>query len=136
VGAQMAICDAAGKLMFFVKIQNVPDNGGILGSLYPGMPKIFDRTGYSMPNADINANWEAKPDFPLIVPHPGNDHQYYVFYTRNGGLQYCIVDMTLNNGLGDVVAEHKDILLSGWRTVNGTQLTAVQGCDCIWLVIR
>ncbi len=135
-GAQMAICDASGKLVFFVKIQNIPDNGGILGPLYPAMPKIFDRNGYSMPNADINANWEVKSEFPLIIPHPGNANLYYVFYTRNGGLQYCIVDMTLNNGLGDVIAGQKDILLSAWRTVNGTKLTAVQGCDCIWLVVR
>ncbi len=138
IGAQMAISDAAGNLLFFMKVMNYGGSGnyGILGPLYPAMPKIFDRNGYSMPNADINAIYDDISELPLIIPHPGNASLYYVFYTLNGGLQYCVVDMTLNNGLGDVVAGEKDVLLSDWRTINEIKLAAVQGCDCIWLVVR
>lgn len=135
LGAQQTACDALGNLQFFVKILNVPNNG-ILGQLYPAWPKLFDRYGYSMPNGNINANWENFSEQPVIVAHPGNNLLYYVFYTRNGGLQYSLVDMTLNNGLGDVVPGQKNILISGWGTVNGTKMAAVAGCNAIWLIIR
>lgn len=135
LGAQQAACDAAGNLRFFVKILNAPNNG-ILGQLYPAWPKLFDRYGYSMPNGAINANWENYSEQPVIIAHPGNALLYYVFYTRNGGLQYCLVDMALNNGLGDVVPGQKNILIAGWGTANGTKMTAVAGCNAVWLVIR
>ncbi len=52
----------------------------------------------------------------LIVPRPGNANQYYVFTANEQGinntLHYNLVDMTLNGGLGDVVAGQKNILLS------------------------
>ncbi len=134
-GAAMSVSDAGGNLLFFVKVQNMPNNG-ILGPLYPAMPKIFSRNGYSMPNSDINANWENPSEYPLIVPHPGNKLLYYVFYTRNGSLQYAIVDMSLNNGLGDVAPGQKDVALTGEGTISGTKLTTVRGCNGTWLVLR
>lgn len=47
----------------------------------------------------------------LVVPHPGNKRQFY-FFTPGSvdggqpttGLRYSLIDMSLNGGLGDVVA--------------------------------
>jgi hypothetical protein len=45
----------------------------------------------------------------LILPNPGNSNQYYIFTADQGGyinpnvgIHYSLVDMMLNNGLGDV----------------------------------
>lgn len=134
MGAQTAVCDANGNLLFFVKILTA--GNGLIGNVYPTWAKIFDKNGYSMPNSDINVAWGDRRVQPLIVPHPGDPDLYYVFYCKNGGLEYSVVDMSLNNGLGAVVPTEKDILLSSWGTVNGTQLMAVPGCRGIWLIIH
>ncbi len=53
-----------------------------------------------------------------IVPDPGNPSRYYVFtlddfqHTLKNGLCYTVVDMCLDNGLGDVTAEKNIPLLS------------------------
>jgi hypothetical protein len=55
----------------------------------------------------------------LIVPIPCNNSKYVIFHTTEfsnpGYLHYTVVDMSLNNGLGDVVVSQKNISLgSGW----------------------
>lgn len=51
----------------------------------------------------------------VIVPKPGNCHLYYIFTVdeigSNNGVRYSVVDMTLNGGLGDIVAGQKNIFL-------------------------
>ncbi|UYZ64516.1 T9SS type B sorting domain-containing protein [Hymenobacter weizhouensis] len=52
-----------------------------------------------------------------IVPHPGSSTLYYIFTVDAidnnlvGGLRYSIVDMSLQNGLGDIVSTAKSIRL-------------------------
>jgi len=51
----------------------------------------------------------------VIVPKPGSSNLYYIItvdeFTSNNGVRYSVVDMTLNGGLGDVVAGQKNIFL-------------------------
>ena len=51
----------------------------------------------------------------VVVPAPNNDDRYYVFTVDasggNDGLNYSIVDMTLNGGLGGVINGLKNIFL-------------------------
>ncbi|MBK7426422.1 MAG: gliding motility-associated C-terminal domain-containing protein [Saprospiraceae bacterium] len=51
----------------------------------------------------------------VIIPDPGNTELYYIVtideQTSNNGIRYSIVDMSLNNGLGDVVPGQKNIFL-------------------------
>jgi gliding motility-associated-like protein len=51
----------------------------------------------------------------VIVPKPGSNTQYYLFtideQINNNGLRYNLIDMTLNGGLGDIVAGQKNIFL-------------------------
>lgn len=75
----------------------------------------------------------------LIVPHPGDEHLYLIFTTdaferdatTNRGLNYSILDMRLNKGLGGVVLKNKTLFLNSTE-----KLTAVQAVDCrkIWVV--
>ncbi|RYZ48030.1 MAG: hypothetical protein EOP49_19735, partial [Sphingobacteriales bacterium] len=70
----------------------------------------------------------------LIVPFLNDAAKYYVFsLSTMGQLFYSVVDMNLNNGLGDIVPGQKGILLDYGLT---GKLTAVQGCNNIWVVVR
>jgi hypothetical protein len=51
----------------------------------------------------------------VICEKPGSNNQYYLITVdeqySNGGLRYSVVDMTLNGGLGDIVAGQKNIAI-------------------------
>jgi len=100
-GARSAIqCNSAGEVLF-------SSNG--LG--------IWDQNGNLMPGSQ-NPLWATFNHIKLnsiIVPHPGNEQQYYVINTfpsdgtapygppGTSTLTYTVVDMSLNGGLGGVV---------------------------------
>lgn len=100
---------------------------------YTDGQRLFDRNHAVMPNGSfLFGNESTSQD--LIVPHPGNKAQYYVF-TPNCmeclspfGLSYSLVDMSLNGGLGDVVAAEKNIALTPSSDRN-EHLTAVKHCN-------
>ncbi len=121
-----SICGADGRLLFYTDGGSIWDRNN---NLMPG--------GTDLPGLGRNITASTSQG-ALIVPIPGNDQQYYVFSLGAfesgfvGRLYYSIVDMSLNNGLGDVVAGSKGKLLS----VNNTeQMMAVSGDNCnIWLM--
>lgn len=92
---------------------------------------LYDRTGSSMPNGKgLLGGWSSTQS-ALIVPMPGDESKYYVFtpgdLSNNGqrpGLAYSIVDMTLNDGLGDVTVKNTRLLDSC-----AEKLTATLHCD-------
>ena len=51
----------------------------------------------------------------VIIPKPGSNNLYYIVtideQSSNNGVRYSVVDMTLNSGLGDIVAGQKNIFL-------------------------
>lgn len=120
-----SVSDADGNLRFYTDAYNVWDHNH---HLMPG------GTGLSGGNA---------LDATVILPVIANPDQYYIFYmcgivdflsaTPNAyELRYSLVDMNLNNGLGDIVAGQKNILLED--NLSGS-LKAVPGNGCnIWLI--
>jgi gliding motility-associated-like protein len=83
---------------------------------------------------------ESSTQSALIVPHPGNENLYLIFTTdvsewgekTNRGLNYSVLDMRLNNGMGGIVLKNKNLFLNSTE-----KLTAVQGIDCkqqIWVI--
>ncbi|MDO1500001.1 T9SS type B sorting domain-containing protein [Winogradskyella maritima] len=99
----------------------------------------------------------------LIVPQPQNPDLYYIFTVDephhwntssfpgqtdgdgvNDGLMYTLIDITLNSGLGAVVAGQKNVSLVTFDTTNPLQsqlkcsekITAVKADDCssIWVI--
>ncbi len=117
-----AVSDASGNLLFYTDGSNV-----------------WDRTGAMMPNgADINGpgtNTYTTTQGALIVPFPEHPNLYYVF-SLYSYLYLNVVDMSLNNGRGDIVTGHP---LRGiiWNGVLGEKMIPIRGCDAnIWVVTR
>lgn len=65
----------------------------------------------------------------IILPHPQDANKYIVVtvgYCNANNLAYSIVDMKLQNGLGDVVAGQRNIKLTGAYGTLGETVTAVR----------
>lgn len=128
-----AVCDASGNLLFMVKMYVTRNTG--LGYGVPA-PNIFDRDELPIEGSEFLTPSDMSEVRPLIIPHPGNNQRYYIFYVRNGGLLYSLFDVSLNNGKGDIVPGSKNILHQSYNTVIGSKIASVQGCDGVWLIIR
>lgn len=74
--------------------------------------KVWNRSHQVMSNGNgLNGGAEtSSTNQAIIVPHPSVSSLYFIFTTdeRAGanGLNYSMVDMTLNNGLGDVTQKN------------------------------
>jgi gliding motility-associated-like protein len=107
-----SICDDNGNLLFYTN--------GVL---------VYNRIHDLMPNGSIRGHVSSFQN-SVIVPMPGNKNIYYLFTTdaieNNGqnGYNYSIIDMTKDNGLGDVVT--KNIFLSG---PSSERITSIRGAD-------
>ncbi len=119
-----SVCDASGRLLFYT-------NGEF----------IWNRNHLIMNNGDVNVHTNSSSQAAAIVPVPESSTRYYVFSLESlcgsscrGRLYYSVVDMSLRNGLGDVVTGQRAILLDQNLT---EKMTAVAGDNCnIWLVVR
>jgi gliding motility-associated-like protein len=134
-----AVCDRnTGQLLFYTD--------GIF---------TWNRNFNLMPNGN-NGKSYAGTNFNAVatVPVLDNPNRYYVFtispvgrvsvpgwgvYSGStysyGVLSYSIVDMTLDNGLGDVVPGQKDIILDSSALAG--KMVAIPGAGCnIWLLVR
>lgn len=128
-----SVCDENGQLLFYTegsicwdRNHNVMPNGSAL----TGLPNI---TGmYPTPTG-------SSCQSSVIVPMPDNPNKYYVFSLSSiengnnaGRLYYSIVNMQLNNGLGDMEPGYKGVLLDSLLT---EMLSAVTGGRCnIWVL--
>jgi gliding motility-associated-like protein len=134
--AAIALADTNGHLLCFTQIRNSFNNAN---SSYPYIfqtIKIFDRNGQPFPLGNIEASAADGAGNPLLVPYPGKSHLYYLFYVRAGALLYSLINMELNNGLGDLVPNQKDIKLTNYGAVEGRKITTTLGCRQIWLIAR
>ncbi len=123
-----SVCDADGKLLF-----------------YTDGTTVWDRNHQEMPNGrDLpDVGWtrnvtSSTAQGAIIVPIPGKGMEYFIFSLAayesgfGGTLYYCVVDMSRNDGLGDIVPETKSKILAGGLTEH---MTAVPGNHCnIWLL--
>lgn len=124
-----AVCDASGNIRFMVKMYLSLQNG-------QPSPNLFDRDEIPIPGTDFLQTTDMEFSRPIVVPHPGNADQYFVFYIRDGGLIYSLFDMTLNSGRGNIVPGQKNRLAYSYNTVVANRVTTVQGCDGVWIVAK
>ncbi|MFN8287721.1 MAG: gliding motility-associated C-terminal domain-containing protein [Chitinophagales bacterium] len=93
-----SISDKSGSLLFYTD--------GIM---------VWNRNHVQMPNGFGMLGDPSSAQSAIIVPKPGNANWYYIFTVaasgNPGGFCYSEVDMTLNGGLGDVVAATKNTQL-------------------------
>src|SRR5690606_24487857 len=69
----------------------------------------------------------------VFVPMPGNPDQYYIFRSAEWGVDYSIIDLTLNGGNGGVIEDQKEIEINAYKSelmVSGNPLT-----ENLWLII-
>jgi gliding motility-associated-like protein len=117
-----SISDDAGQLLFYT------DGITIRTRQHRAMPNGLDLKG------DQTSSQSA-----LIVPQPGSTSVFYVFTVpawgdpQRVGLRYSVVDMRLNNGLGDVVPDRKNILLMAPATEKLAATLHGNGQD-VWVV--
>lgn len=131
---QASICDASGQLLFYTEGTYVWDRNNNL------MPNGSDLTGVTSTTTYSPTSSTAQGT--LIVPMPGTTDKFYVFSltsmeqnsTGNAGkLFYSVVDMSLNNGMGDVVPGQKGIMVDSMLS---ERLAAVVGNHCnIWILV-
>ncbi len=128
----MALTD--GELNTIEGCSSISDyNGNLL--FYTDGITIWNRNHQPMPNGTGLGGHTSSTQSGIIVPSPASPDIYYVFTVDEAGklkgLQYNIVDMASDGGLGDVIL--KNVLL---RTPVTEKLTAVMhanGTD-IWVV--
>ncbi len=126
-----SICDRNGKLLFYTRGDTIFDRN------YNPMPN----GGLSLPNLN-NTPVSSQTQPAVIVQMPGSESKYYVFInTRLGNiLYYCIVDMALNNGLGDVIVTPQQLIsinINVANTYKTEKMAVINGADCnFWIVIR
>jgi len=117
-----SLSDANGKLLF-----------------YTSGTELYNRNHEVMPNGkDLMGNWSSTQS-GIAVPFPGNPDKYFIFTVDATagpkGFCYSLVDMKLQNGLGDVVADEKNILLMKPVTEKLTSVTHRNGKD-YWVIVH
>jgi outer membrane protein OmpA-like peptidoglycan-associated protein len=114
------ICNKEGKLLFYTD--------GI---------KVYNAQHQLMPNGQDLKGHPSSTQSGVVVPKIGSTTQYYLFSVPatadTVGLRYSVVDMTLQNGLGDVMPNAKNIFLQKPVT---EKLTAVKhrNGQHIWVI--
>lgn len=125
-------CDADGNILFSANGINIWDRNG--NPIPGGSNPIWN---YYKSGWNLNA---------VIVPHSTDTNKYYVFTTFPskgdppygsyfvGQLTYSVVDMSMNGGLGAVVANQQNILLD---KSTGHFMTVIPGNGCnYWVVVQ
>jgi gliding motility-associated-like protein len=120
---------------------SISDNNGNL-LFYTDGRYVWDRSHNFMPNAafdplgaPLGGGWSTSQS-ALIVPMPGDKDRYYLFtltpWNESGDLTVSIVNMTLNNGFGDVETTGKNRLVATRQTEKLVSATA-SGCG-VWVI--
>jgi len=107
-------------------------NGNLL--FYTDGIRVYNKNHVQMPNGNGLFGDPSSAQSGLIIPKPGSNTFYYVFTVAAAGgangFRYSEVDMTLNGGLGDVVAATKNTLLF---TPSCEKLTAVKHANGLYV---
>ncbi|WGK64597.1 T9SS type B sorting domain-containing protein [Croceiramulus getboli] len=90
---------------------------------------VWNRAHEVMPNGTGLQGSFSATQSALVVPHPAIPSQYYLFTSDvvqayqegNGGngINYSVIDMTRNSGLGDVITKNVNLLPRGSEKVTG-----------------
>lgn len=119
-------------------------NGNLL--FYTDGITVYNRNNQIMPNGTNLGGNPSSSQSGLIVPNPGDPNIFYLFtvgtnavgntgFPQNAGFKYYTIDITADNGLGDIVAGPVNIsgnLSSIWTE----KVTAVEadGCNGYWVI--
>lgn len=112
-----AVVDTNGKINTLEGCATISDiHGNLL--FYTDGKKVWDSTHTLMPNGyGLHGDWSSQ-NSAVIVPNPSHENIYYLFttpaYAGNSSgfkaLEYSIVDMSLNGGLGDLTSKNISLI--------------------------
>lgn len=106
---------------------------------YTDGSSVWDKTHQLMPNGSkLNGN-ASSTSSAVAIPAPNKPGLYYLFTVDatagDKGFCYSVVDMRLNEGKGDIVAENKNFLLATKVTEKLTAVKHRNGKD-IWVIVH
>ena len=117
----------------------ISDSSGTL-LFYSNGHHIWNRNHQVMPNGDSLFGNISSTQSALIVPLPGSSRYFYVFTTDDFdndtlkyGFRYSVVDICLENGLGDVISNQKNIKLLDTVAEKLTAIRHSNGLD-YWII--
>ena len=91
------LCDNSGNLLFYTD--------GI---------KVWNRNHLVMPNGSGLLGDPSSTQSAIIVPKPNSAFIFYVFTVdelgKSNGLKYSIIDLSLDNGLGDITTKNVSLI--------------------------
>jgi len=103
---------------------------------------VYNRDHALMPNGSGLLGDPSSTQSGIIVPDPGNNQKYYIFSIDDvdlsggtNGLNYSVVDMTLEGFKGDVVSGQKNILLTAPLCEKVTAVGHSNGFDT-WVITQ
>jgi gliding motility-associated-like protein len=139
VDISASVSDAGGNLLFSASYNIVYDRN------HNAMPNGAGIPSYNPVNVGYLYNVDKKV---VIVPHPGNNKQYFIIgfkkiygspllFGQANNVAICtLVDMSLNNGLGDVVQGMKAVPLADSLAANVNVATQGSPCGGYWLLFH
>ena len=125
-----------GQLSTIEGVATISDHNGNLLFYTDGI-KVWNRNHQQMPNGNGLLGNPSTTQSAVIVPKIGDTTRYFVFTADQvggpNGLHYSIVNMTMDNGNGDV--ETKNIPLTNNIT---EKITAVRHCNNrdVWVIVH
>ncbi|MBD3639158.1 MAG: T9SS type A sorting domain-containing protein [Crocinitomicaceae bacterium] len=136
-----AITNDSSSLNAYEGCSVISDGCGIL--FYTDGDTVFNRNHIPMPNGfDLagecfNYGEPSNTQGALIVSQPGSDSIFYIFTTDciedtlADGMRYSIVDMSLDNGNGDVTIKNQLLMPSSTEKLTATRHQ--NSCD-VWIL--
>ena len=128
-----------GSILTYEGCTTITDKRGQL-LFYTDGVKVYDRSHKMMPNGGGLLGNNSSTQSAIIVPNPGDSNIYYIFTSdcsENSfvnGYNFSVVDMKLNNGMGNVTAQ-KNVNLYKPCTERLTAVKAANGID-YWVITK
>lgn len=124
-GSPVAV--SGGQLNTEEGCSSISDSNGLL-LFYTNGVYVYNKNNIQMPNGFGLHGDQSSTQSAIIVPKPASSNIFYVFTVmdQNGGsdgLQYSVVDMSLEGGLGDVIPTEKNIPILSYSS---EKITAVK----------
>lgn len=110
-------------------------NGRLL--FYTDGISVWNSSHKVMPNGKELMGHPSSTQSSVAIPLPKNPTKYVLFtvadVAKPAGLQYSMVDISLDGGMGDVISAQKNVLLKTPVTEKLTAVTHRNGTD-IWVI--